>query len=78
MSKQKTATRTPQKVTIRFQRDLADALRGNEIEVITGRRAELACLKADLRGCKNAFRAQCLLQDIERLTQELTAIEGNF
>lgn len=67
-----------QKIGTRFQQDLHEALEGNEIEVITNRRAELSRLKADLRGCKNAFRAQCLQQEIARLTRELTAIEANF
>ena len=78
MSKQKTAIQTAGRATTRFQKDLADALQGNEIEVITARRAELGRLRADLRGCKNGFRAQCILQEINRLTRELAAIEANF
>ena len=62
----------------RFERDLQDALSGNEIEVLKRRKAEIERLEHDLRWCKNSFRRQCISQEIERLTKEYNKIDENF
>lgn len=62
----------------RFEKDLQDALSGNEIEVLTRRKAEIERLKHDLRWCKNGFRRECISQEIARLTKEYNKIDENF
>jgi len=62
----------------RFERDYKDAREGNEIEVITKRRAEIAKLTDEGKACKNGFRRQCLVEDVARLTAELSKIEELF
>jgi len=59
----------------RFERDYKDAQEGNEIEIITKRRAEIVKLTAEGKSCKNGFRRQCLAQEVVRLTAELNKIE---
>lgn len=61
-----------------FERDLQDALSGNEIEVLKRRKAEIDRLKYDLLWCKNSFRRQCISQEIERLTKEYNKIDEHF
>lgn len=62
----------------KFERDLQDALNGNEIEVLKRRKAELKRLTAEGKACKNAFRRQCLAQEVAKLTAEYHAISENF
>ena len=62
----------------RFERDLKDALEGNEIEVLTKRHLELDRLKDELRCTKNGFRRQCLTQEITRLKREYNEISDKF
>ncbi|WP_332060120.1 hypothetical protein [Streptococcus canis] len=49
----------------RFEIDYLDAKEGNGIEVLKRRKQELKDLKQKLSVCKNGFRAQCLMQEIE-------------
>ena len=42
----------------RFERDLKDALEGNEIEVLERRKAELDRIYKEGKCCKNEFRLQ--------------------
>ncbi len=62
----------------RFEKDLKDALEGNEIEVLTKRKAELDRLEREGKACKNAFRRQCIAQDFCRLKKEYEQIEERF
>ena len=62
----------------RFEKDKADALAGNEIEVITRRRAELKRLENEGKSCKNAFRRLCIAQEYARLKDELDEIRELF
>jgi len=62
----------------RFEKDLKDALEGNEIEVLKRRKAEIERLTAEGKACKNGFRRQCLAQEVARLTAEYNAISENF
>ena len=62
----------------RFERDLKDALEGNEIEVLTRRKAEIKKLTAEGKACKNAFRRTCLAQEVAKLTEEYRKISENF
>ena len=65
-------------ITTKFDKDFAAALDGDEREVITTRRNEIAGLHRKLRTTKNSFWAQCLAQEISRLQQELDIIESHF
>ena len=69
---------TEDKKMTRFERDLKDALEGNEIEVLTKRQQELDRLKDELRCTKNGFRRQCLTQEITRLKREYNEISDKF
>ncbi|MBD5113569.1 MAG: hypothetical protein HDT42_13710 [Ruminococcaceae bacterium] len=62
----------------RFEKDLKDALEGNEIEVLTKRMAELDKLEREGKACKNAFRRQCIAQDFCRLKREYEEIAKHF
>ena len=62
----------------RFERDLKDALEGNEIEVLTRRKTEIDRLTAEGKTCKNSFRRQCIAQEVARLTAEYNKIDELF
>ena len=62
----------------RFERDLKEALEGNEIEVLKRRQAEIKKLTAEGKACKNSFRRTCIAQEVVRLTKEYNAISENF
>lgn len=62
----------------RFERDLKEALEGNEIEVLKRRKAEIDRLTAEGKACKNSFRRTCIAQEVVRLTKEYSAISENF
>ena len=62
----------------RFERDLKDALDGNEIEVLKRRKAEIEKLTAEGKACKNSFRRTCIAQEVVRLTAEYKRISENF
>ena len=62
----------------RFERDLKEALDGNEIEVLKRRKAEIEKLTAEGKACKNSFRRTCIAQEVVRLTAEYKRISENF
>ena len=62
----------------RFERDLKEALDGNEIEVLKRRKAEIEKLTAGGKACKNSFRRTCIAQEVVRLTAEYKRISENF
>ena len=62
----------------RFERDLKEALEGNEIDVLKRRKAEIDRLTAEGKACKNSFRRTCIAQEVVRLTKEYNAISENF
>ena len=62
----------------RFEKDLKEALEGNEIEVLTRRKAEIKKLTAEGKTCKNSFRRTCIAQEVARLTREYNAISEKF
>ena len=62
----------------RFERDLNEAKNGNEKEVLTRRKKELKKLEEEGKTCKNAFRAQCIAQDYNRLKAEYLKISSLF
>ena len=62
----------------RFERDLKDALEGNEIEVLTMRKAELERIYREGKACKNDFRRECLAQEYVRLKREYEEINSHF
>lgn len=62
----------------RFERDLKEALEGNEIEVLKRRKAEIDRLTEEGKACKNSFRRTCIAQEVVRLTKEYNAISENF
>ena len=71
--------KTEEKTTMtRFQKDLKDALAGNEIEVLTRRKVEIEKLMTEGKACKNAFRRTCIAQEVTRLTREYNVISENF
>lgn len=62
----------------RFEKDLKAAQEGNEIEVLTKRKAELDRLDKEGRACKNSFRKQCIAQEYTRLKAEYDKIDALF
>ena len=62
----------------RFERDLKDAKKGNRIEILAGRKAELERLWKEGKACKNGFRRQCIAQEYARLKAEYDKIDALF
>lgn len=62
----------------RFEKDMKDALEGNEIEVLKRRKAEIERLTVEGKGCKNSFRRECIAQEVVKLTAEYNAISELF
>jgi len=62
----------------RFERDLRDALEGNEIAVLTRRKAEIERLTEEGKRCKNGFRRQSIAQEVVRLKREYNEIDCHF
>ena len=62
----------------RFEKDLKDALEGNEIEVLKRRKAEIERLIREGKACKNGFRRKCIAQEVARLQQEYNKIDELF
>lgn len=58
----------------KFQKDLEAAKLGDH-SVLESRIAELEKIEKEGRRCKNKFRMQCLLQDRERIMNEVAIIE---
>lgn len=61
-----------------FERDYKDALEGNEVEVLTRRKAEINALEKQLRECRNGFRAQCIAQELDKRKKEYDKIDELF
>ena len=62
----------------RFEKDLQEAMAGNEEEVLRRRRDEIERLIREGRACRNAFRMQCIAQEVARLQEELEKIDRYF
>ena len=62
----------------RFEKDLQEALNGNEIEVLKRRRNEIEKLTTEGKACKNGFRLTCIAQEVARLTKEYNKISEQF
>ena len=62
----------------KFERDLRDALAGNEIEILKRRKAEIENLTKEGKACKNEFLRQCIAQEVAKLTREYNEIDSNF
>ncbi len=62
----------------RFERDIQDALEGNEIEVLKRRADELDRILEQLRCCNNGFRRKCLRQEWDRLKAQYDKIDEMF
>lgn len=62
----------------RFERDINDSKEGNEIEVLTRRKAEIEKLTAEGKACRNGFRIKCIAQEVARLKAEYNKIESLF
>lgn len=58
----------------KFQKDLEAAKLGDR-SVLESRITELEKIEKEGRRCKNKFRMQCLLQDRERIMNEVAIIE---
>lgn len=65
-------------ITTKFLKDLKDALNGNEIEVLTRRKAEIDRLTQEGKAVKNGFRRKCIAQEVVRLQREYREIGSKF
>ena len=59
----------------RFEKDVIEIEKGNELEVLKKRKAELDDLYKKGRCEKNSFRRQCIAQDYNRLMAEYDALD---
>lgn len=62
----------------RLERKLADALSGNEVEVLLWYKKEIRKLNSELAYSRNSFRSQCIKQDIDTLCNEYDVISSHF
>jgi hypothetical protein len=62
----------------RFEKDYQAAKDGDGIEVLTRRKKEHEALRKELRYCKNNFRAECLMQEIQKRQAEYRQIDELF
>lgn len=62
----------------KFEKDFKRAKEGDEISVLKERRSELDGLHKELKECKNSFRASCISQEINRLSEEYKKISALF
>lgn len=62
----------------KFEKDLKNALEGNEIEVLTRRKTEIEKFIKEGKSCKNAFRRACIAQEVVKLTKEYELISNFF
>jgi len=62
----------------KFEKDLLEALDGNEREVLERRKKELDRIYSEGRACKNGYRRQCLAQEYNRLKAEYDYIDEQF
>ena len=62
----------------RFEKDLKRAKEGDEISVLKERKSELVRLCREKTKCKNSFRALCICQEINKLSEEYKKISALF
>ena len=60
----------------RFERDLREARNGDATIILKERKAEIERLTKEGRACKNAFRRECIAQEVVRLTREYNEIDS--
>lgn len=60
----------------RFERDRVEIEKGNGIEVLRRRKAELEDLYKKGRCEKNSFKAQCIAQEYNRLKAEYEKLDA--
>ena len=61
-----------------LEKDMREALEGNEKEVLLRRKAEIKRLTLEGKGCKNGFRRQCIAQQVVKLEAEYRQISNMF
>lgn len=61
-----------------LEKDMREALEGNEKEVLLRRKAEIKRLTLEGKGCKNGFRRQCIAQQVVKLEAEYRQISDMF
>ncbi len=61
-----------------FEKDMREALEGNEKEVLLRRKAEIKRLTREGKGCRNGFRRQCIAQQVMKLEAEYRQISNMF
>ena len=61
-----------------LEKDMREALEGNEKEVLLRRKAEIKRLTLEGKGCKNGIRRQCIAQQVVKLEAEYRQISDMF
>ena len=60
-----------------LEKDMREALEGNEKEVLLRRKAEIKRLTLEGKGCKNGFRRQCIANESETVA-DIAAMRGDI
>ena len=63
---------------IRFEKDYEEAKYGNGIEILSSRKIQLEVLRKQFKSCRNAFKRDCLKQEITKLEEEYKIIDELF
>ena len=61
-----------------LEKDMREALEGNEKEVLLRRKAEIKRLTMEGKGCKNGFCRLCIAQQVVKLEAEYRQISDMF
>lgn len=62
----------------RFEKDYKEAKHGNGIEILSSRKTQLEVLRRQFKSCRNAFKRDCLKQEIIKLEEEYKIIDELF
>ena len=62
----------------RFEKDYKEAKQGNGIEILSSRKIQLEVLRKQFKSCRNAFKRDCLKQEIIKLEEEYKIIDELF
>lgn len=62
----------------RFEKDYEEAKHGNGIVILSSRKIQLEVLRKQFKSWRNAFKRDCLKQEITKLEEEYKIIDELF
>lgn len=62
----------------RFEKNYEEVKYGNGIEILSSRKTQLEVLRKQFKSCRNAYKRDCLKQEITKLEEEYKIIDELF